>query len=295
MILSPDGPLWELPFVALVTNGTTGPAFLGEMKAVAYAPSLAVLDHMESSARLLPRAGRPRTLLVGDPVFSRQSPGSPRPETGLGEMSSGETSSPVPAREVPAPLPNTRTEVTSIAQLYGTRALIGEAATEASVRRVIEQADIVHLATHGYFHPTRAMSGAVLLTVPMTPPVTGETKNDGELQAWEILDQLTLKARLVVLSACETGRGRVMRGEGVVGLARALQAAGAQSVVGSYWNVDDASTATFMVEFHRGVRRGLTKDRALQLAIIKLKEDSSTSHPFYWAPFVIIGSRKPVS
>jgi CHAT domain-containing protein len=143
-----------------------------------------------------------------------------------------------------------------------------ERATEVALRLRIPQADVIHLATHGYFNPTRPMSSGVLLTPPPTgsgverlPPQLAkktpphprsddvpsegsqlESNDDGALQAWEIYTQLKLKAELVVLSACETGRGQTVRGEGIIGLTRALQYAGARSIVASQWKVADDST-----------------------------------------------------
>src|SRR5207244_12950237 len=112
-----------------------------------------------------------------------------------------------------------------------------------------------------------ARSSGVLLTVPEQEPPVGQTDNDGALQAWEIYSQLHLKAELVVLSACETGRGENVASEGIVGLTRALQYAGARSVLASLWKVADESTATLMVAFHRKLRQGLAKDEALRQAL----------------------------
>lgn len=105
------------------------------------------------------------------------------------------------------------------------------------------------------------MSSSLLLIPPAKVPAAGEMNNDGVLQAWEIYSQLHLKAELVVLSACETGRGQNVRGEGIIGLTRALQYAGARSVVASQWAVSDASTATLMVAFNRGCGRGWRRMR----------------------------------
>jgi len=133
------------------------------------------------------------------------------------------------------------------------------------------------------------MSSGVLLTVPEKEPGPGETDNDGALQAWEIYSQLKLKAELVVLSGCETGRGQEVKGEGLIGLTRALQYAGARSIVASQWKVADRSTATLMVAFHRFLRQGLAKDEALQKAMAQLRQSRKTSDPYYWAPFILVG------
>src|SRR5205814_1786808 len=130
------------------------------------------------------------------------------------------------------PLPNAAKEAAAVAGIYGARPLPGEAATEAAVRARIGRADVVHLATHGFLHPVVAMSSGILLAAPSdTGSVASaaspepSTDNDGVLQAWEIQTQLNLRAELVVLSACETGLGGKVAGEGLVGLTRALQVA----------------------------------------------------------------------
>jgi CHAT domain-containing protein len=100
---------------------------------------------------------------------------------------------------------------------------------------------------------------------------------------------LKLKAELVVLSACETGRGQNVPGEGIVGMTRALQYAGARSIVASQWKVADASTAALMVTFHRKLREGLPKDEALRQAVTAVLRNPKTAHPYYWAAFFLTG------
>ena len=133
------------------------------------------------------------------------------------------------------------------------------------------------------------MSSGVLLSVPEKEPEPGETDNDGALQAWEIYSQLRLKAELVVLSGCETGRGQEVKGEGLIGLTRAFQYAGARSIVASQWKVADRSTAALMVAFHHSLRQGLPKDEALRRAMAHLRQRRATSDPYYWAPFILVG------
>jgi CHAT domain-containing protein len=158
-----------------------------------------------------------------------------------------------------------------------------------AVRQRIRQADVIHLATHGYLHPQRAMSSGVLLTVPDLEAQESEHRSDGFLQAWEIYSELKLRAELVVLSACETGSGLNVRGEGIVGLTRALQYAGARSIVASQWPVADNSTSTLMVAFNQKLREGLAKDEALRQAMALVRNNPRAAHPFYWAPFFLIG------
>src|SRR5439155_21093934 len=132
----------------------------------------------------------------------------------------------------------------------------------------------------------------ILLAPPEGAAAEIDSSDDGVLQAWEIQNQLKLKAEIVVLSACETARGAVKTSEGLLGLTRALQVAGARSIVASQWNVADPSTAALMVAFHRNLRAGLAKDEALRRAMLKVAQDAKHpewKQPFYWAPFLLVG------
>jgi CHAT domain-containing protein/tetratricopeptide (TPR) repeat protein len=313
LLISPDGPLWELPFAALITNRTGPPQYLGGEKAITYTPSLSLFAQSRMDRprlgkqarqaggggapwRAAPATGagprdRPVAVVVGDPIFERKpllvapAPSATPPV----REHQGERTALFVQRAPPARLPETRREAEQIARLYGSKPLLGEQATEAALRRRIGGAAVIHLATHGFLNPVRAMSSGVLLTVPEPEPAIGQTANDGALQAWEIYSQLHLKAELVVLSACETGRGENVAGEGIVGLTRALQYAGARSVVASQWKVADQSTATLMVAFHEKLRQGMPKDEALQEAMAAVRRNPRTAHPYYWAPFVLVG------
>ena len=108
---------------------------------------------------------------------------------------------------------------------------------------------------------------------------------------------LDLKADVVVLSACETARGRISHGEGMIGLTWALFVAGAPTTVVSQWKVRSDSTADLMIAFHRRLRVRLARPSgqrdlagALRMAALEIKRDPRYRHPFYWAPFVVIGN-----
>jgi CHAT domain-containing protein len=104
--------------------------------------------------------------------------------------------------------------------------------------------------------------------------------------------QLDLKADLAVLSACETARGRIGAGEGMIGLSWAMFIAGAPSIVVSQWKVESAGTRDLMVDLHRSLiatKSKPTKTQALRQAALKLMKNPSTSHPFYWPGFVLVG------
>jgi CHAT domain-containing protein len=108
------------------------------------------------------------------------------------------------------------------------------------------------------------------------------------LQVYEIFN-LELAADLVVLSACDTGLGAMVSGEGLVGVTRAFLYAGARSVVVSLWQVDDESTPGLMVSFYRHLDQDRDKAESLRLAKLEMIRQGRFSHPFYWAPFILIG------
>jgi CHAT domain-containing protein len=171
-------------------------------------------------------------------------------------------------------------------RLYGaehSRVYVGSEAREERVKMDAGKYRILHLATHGIFDDASPMYSQVVLANE-----EGNAREDGLLEAWEIMN-LDLHADLVVLSACETARGRVGAGEGMIGLAWSLFVAGSPSTVVSQWKVDAASTTPLMLEFHRSLRAGNSKARALQQAALKILHDRRYQHPFYWAPFVLIG------
>jgi CHAT domain-containing protein/Tfp pilus assembly protein PilF len=285
LILSPDGVLWQLPFAALATavDASGNPHYLGEQVAVAYTPSLSLYAQLKKEAPQLRKGQRLEVLAVGDPDFERKVELDPK-DLEADRLWAGL----YPPGAHPERLPATAREAEVIAQVYGSRALTGDQATEAEVRKRIENADVIHLAAHGALQTALPMSSGVLLTPPQKEPAIGETKDDGALQAWEIFSQLKLRAELVVLSACDTARGEAVKGEGVVGLTRALEYAGAKSVVATQWSVVAGnSTVQLMEDFHRDLRAGMPKDEALKDAMAAVRKEYP--QPFYWAPFILLG------
>ena len=181
-----------------------------------------------------------------------------------------------PAKKLPN-LPGAETEAKAIAPMLNTKAITGSAATEAEIVQKMPQAQIIHLATHGLFDDLRGLGSALAFN---TSP-----KDDGLLTAEEILD-LKLNADLVVLSACDTGRGRIT-GDGVIGLSRSFISAGVPSIVVSLWSVDDDSTAFLMTEFYQNLQQGIDKGTALRKAMLSAKE--KYENPLQWAAFTLIG------
>jgi CHAT domain-containing protein len=301
VVLSPDGVLWELPFAALVINDTGAARYLGLEKPLSYAQSLTVFAQAAGVGGER-AAGKGTVLVVGNPLFDN----SRRPEVLAAEKKGadlplmaakrGEGELALLSRDgtIPEPLPGAEEEARRVAALYGVTASGGTEPTEKWFRERAGDAEIIHLATHGYFNPYRALSSGVRLAVPEQHAGPTDTDNDGALQAWEIMNQMRLKAELVVLSACETGLGAKVKGEGLVGLTRAFQVAGARSVVASQWRVADQSTADLMVAFHERLRAGEFRDEALRRAMLKVAKDPSTLDPYFWAAFLLVGDYRPL-
>jgi CHAT domain-containing protein len=166
---------------------------------------------------------------------------------------------------------------------------VGEQATEDRAKAIGKGARYLHFASHGFLDERFPLNSALALTIPERP---AEGQSNGLLQAWEIFEQMRIDADLVTLSACETGLGKELGGEGVVGLTRAFHYAGARTVLASLWSVGDDSTAELMTRFYGQLKAGQTKDGALRAAQLEMIRARGSSHPFQWAAFQLIGDWK---
>lgn len=263
----PDGVLWRLPFQALVTAGGQ---HVIERLTIFYAPSLSMLsdDGSSSSSRR-----RPTVLALGDPQIDSDTKADVRAlyrDSSLGR------------------LPEAEWEVRELRRLYGERVtvLTGAVATESAFKREAGDYDVLHLATHGILDGHDPMYSALLLA--------GSDGDDGLLEAREILS-LPLRAELVVLSACDTARGRVDGGEGVVGLSWAVLATGCPRAIAAQWRVGSSSAATLMTALHRRLARlkaVANVASSLREAQIEMLRSPRTAHPYDWAGFVLIGRER---
>ncbi len=256
LVLVPDGPLWEAPFQAL--QDPEG-RHLIESAAVAYAPSLTVLR--ESLRALRPEDGLPTLLAMGKANFE--------PE-GL------------------VPLPEAERQVAELGKLYGANRssiYLGREASEDRFKTEAPRHRIVHVASHGILDEASPLYSHVVLSAG-----SNGAAEDGRLEAWELLD-LELHAELVILSACETSLGRVAPGEGIVGATWALLVAGSEATVASQWKVESTSTTTLMTRLHEELARGEGgKADLLRRATLSVSRIPRYAHPFYWAPFVLVGN-----
>lgn len=244
LILVPHGVLHYVPFAALHDRSTD--RYLIDDFTLMYAPSASSLRFLR--AKETPVNGA--SLVLGDP----------------------ETSLPR--------LPGAAQEATSIAQILGTTAHLGNAAQEALLYDLHGKTDLVHLAAHGIYNSTNPLFSRIALT--------GGGGHDGNLTVQDILSSVDLTGvNLVVLSSCQSAVGARSGGDEVVGMTRALLYAGTPGVISTLWDIDDTSAAGLMEEFYRRLRAGVPVADALREA--QLATRAHYPNPVYWAAFMLTG------
>ena len=258
VVFVPQGSLFLVPFSAL-QDGEGG--YQIEHHGIATTPSIQLLsltERSEVSAKSQDFA-QASALVVGNPTMPQLAP-----EPGA------------PAQQL-APLPGAEWEAEIVAKALGTQPLIGSEATEVEVRQQLKTALTIHLATHGLYDDYQGLQSALAFA-----PSGHE---DGLLTAAEV-SRLSLQAQLVVLSACDTGRGEIT-GDGVVGLSRSFMAAGVPSLVASLWPVSDESTVFLMERFYEQLEVKGDRAQALRGAMLLTRE--RYPDPLDWAAFTLIG------
>lgn len=271
VIIVPDGLLYYLPFESLISNEK----YLIEDHPVVYAPSASVLGLLQQRAMNRVMAQKLDLLAFGNPAFAHN------------DKNPSATAQGHPANSLP-PLPGSKREVLGISEFFPPnrqQIYMGKAATKDALKsEQLRKYRRVHFATHSLSDErTSARSGLVF--------APGKSASENSfLQINEIAD-LDLECDLVVLSACRTGRGKLLRGEGIVGLARAFLYAGAQSSVVTLNSVNDVATADFMIGFYGRLSANTGIATALRQAKLEMINGGSlTRHPYYWAPFILIGA-----
>ncbi|MEP0882168.1 CHAT domain-containing protein [Trichocoleus sp. ST-U3] len=260
VIFIPQDALFLAPFPAL--QDASG-KYLIEKHTILTAPSIQMLDLTHQRTKRV--LGDTRTfssknaLIVGNPTMPKVvlKPGEPAEQ--LSNLSGAEQ------------------EAKEIAKLLKTQAITGKQATKAAIAQALPSARIIHLATHGIFDDIQGLNSAIALAP--------SGSDEGLLTAAEILN-LKLNAELVVLSACDTGRGKIT-GDGVIGLSRSFISAGIPSVIVSLWAVPDAPTASLMTEFYKNLQLNPDRSQALRQAMLTTMKQHPD--PRDWAAFTLIG------
>jgi CHAT domain-containing protein/Tfp pilus assembly protein PilF len=325
LFLSPDGQLSLVPFDALhdghhflmdafdFTSLTSGKDLLPRPQETVPAASVIVLADPDFGAPLPPS--------VAQADASSVPAGH---STSVEPFASLLREDPVYRAWHPVPLPGTRREAEAIQRLIPqARLFLGAEATRQRLLH-LDTPGILHLATHGFFledaptpkgtrgvvhfkalgedsttprPPEPLLRSGLLLAgasapAPSNPGVGPPSSDNALITALELAGLDLWGTQLVVLSACDTGRGDIRMGQGVYGLRRAFLVAGAETVVTSLWKVDDETTSTLMEAYYRNLLAGRGRSTALREAMRALRE--TRPHPHYWAPFIALGQDTPL-
>ena len=257
LIIAPDGPLWLAPYAAFMDPNSK---YLCESFQIRLIPSLTSWKMIEDS----PEGYHCKSgaLLVGDPCVA--------------EVTDSE------GNKYLEQLAFAKLEVEMIGKILKVTPLIGTEATKAEVLKQLSSVALVHIAAHGCME-----TGEIALSPNPKRTSLIPTEEDYLLTMADVL-RVQLRARLVVLSCCHSGRGEI-KAEGVVGIARAFLGAGARSVLVSLWAIDDETTVEFMRSFYHHLVKGKRASESLNQAMKDLRESDKYSDVKYWAPFVLIG------
>ena len=251
IIIIPEGEDFMVPFCALCDGNDK---FLSEAFRIRLIPSLTALKMIQDSPEVYHSATG--ALIVGNP--------SVPPQTKL------------------LSLPGARREALEIAELLGVSATVGDEATKKQVLRRIQDVSLIHIAAHG-----DAERGEIALA--SNCPSRRTLRKEDFMLTMEDVAKVGTRAKLVVLSCCHSGKGQIMKSEGVVGISRAFLAAGARSVLVTLWAVDDRATKEFMIRFYGHLKCDkLSASEALHQTM-RWMRDSKRYRVNEWAPFVLIG------
>jgi CHAT domain-containing protein len=259
LCIAPDKALHRLPFAALLDAAGN---YLAQSYVLTSVPSASTLIYCLDQARRKNAVADEKLLAVGNPQFSRNHfPNLPT-------------------------LPDAEREARDSAAFYAHPAVLtGPDATKARTLAELSNCDVAHFSTHCLVKEKTPWLAALVLAQASEDP-------DDELLRLNEFNKIgLLRARLVILSACQSALGQYYRGEGIVSLVRPFLARSVPSVVASLWPVDSQATATLMIDFHKARRQnGRPAADALRAAQMQMIQSASYNHPYYWAPFVVVGS-----
>ncbi|TAL70480.1 MAG: tetratricopeptide repeat protein [Bacteroidetes bacterium] len=291
LIIVPDGILHYLPFDALVTNKEEKTNdqniifsryenlhYLIEKYSLSYVPSASILTLRKDSTIKLKEQNQDSLLAFGSPDFGPYLKKEKESEDKYNFLLKNSKS--LAFKQL------SDKDVIEVSNIVKPSAIfIGKKATEKKFKENAKYYPYIYLSTHALADEIQPMYSLIALAQD------DSLQEDGLLHTYEVYN-LQLNADLVTLSACETGLGKLSRGEGLIGLTRAFLYSGATSVLVSLWSVDE-TTSTIMKYFYQNIINGLSKSEALRqakLMLIKTRENGiSFSHPFLWAPFILVG------
>ncbi len=279
LIIVPSPELFTLPFDVLLTQKVhpneishfKSLPFLIKQRALSYANSMTLLNNSLSK----PSSRNNGRILAFAPSFGTNRSFQQQYDT---------------LRNGLAPLKWTFNEIENISGKFKSDVFLEDNATETRFRSIAKDYSVIHIASHGMVNDVDPMYSKIVLSTNES-----DSLNDGYLHTFELFNT-TLNADMAVLSACNTGFGKVQPGEGVMSLAQGFMYSGVKSTIMSLWLANDESTAKIMNGFYNELAKGATKDQALRKAKLDYlnSSDNLRAHPFYWAQFIANGNMRPI-
>ncbi|GAA4276094.1 CHAT domain-containing protein [Aquimarina mytili] len=276
MIIVPDGLLWHLNFDLLITQKTKS----NNPKKIPYLLKDKVISYANSAnlffSKQFTKSATQRKCLAfsfSDTQFSKSK-------------------TPISNAVIPSTthdLPGTRKEIEAISKIINGKYYYGEEAIESNFKSEVNRYALVHLALHGEIDDKNP-ENSKLFFMQIKDSIEDNYLYNHELYA------LNIPAELAVLSACNTGSGKISKGEGIMSLGRAFQYAGTQSLLLTNWAVSDETTPDLMKYFYDNLKQGMTKPKALQQAKLQYLNDANVfrADPFFWGGFYLIGDTNPI-
>ncbi len=266
LIIIPDGALWLIPFELLLYDQAASAAVDFGIDNMSYLLTKYAVTYAHSSSLLL-NGNKPTQASLPFIGFAPEFGG-----TEIAARSCFDENASMPQLEY------NQTELDAVSSHYTGEIFLGNQATSNAFKAQVSEAELIHLSTHACMNKDNPMDSRIFFA------------NQNYVTTEEIYD-LNIKAKMAVLSACQTGIGKVYNGEGMISLARAFAYAGCPSVTMSLWSVADAATADIMAIYYDYLQSGHSKSKALQAAKIDYikAQPKSKQHPYYWAAFVHVG------
>lgn len=280
LIFIPDDILHYLPFETLITTRDNNNWLIKDYK-IAYVPSISSLREIIQRKRSYRAEPQKQLLAIGDPIFGREED----------EIEKGSISKGFEEEEI-LTLPRLKysgLEIEKISNLFSRTDILkrNEASEKRFKDRKLDDYKILHFATHCIIDDKNPARSAIIFTLDDSP------EEDGFLQMREIF-YLKLNSDLVTLSSCQTGRGQLIKGEGIEGLSRAFFYAGSSAALISLWSVNDQATSQFMERFYFHLCSSRSIMNSLQKTKLEMIESGTLSHPYYWAGFVVSGNAEKI-
>lgn len=276
LIIVPHMQLASIPFCALVTQKPTEPRgyyslkYLVKTNTATYVPSSKLFFNTQEQLPLL----NVNTISYA-PEYK-----NPMPNFELLSLTS---------RQNFGDLPGAEKESKAISEVFNGKQVLGTSISKKQFKSEVVKFDILHLAMHTHINETNPLFSKLVLSV------SHDSIEKGMLNIYEMYE-LSLNCRLAIISACRSGDGNSVKGEGLISIARGLQYAGCPALIAAQWRVDDFSGAEIMVEFARNIKRGENISTSLQKAQVKFIDnaDPLRSHPYFWASYQLIGSNSVI-